>query len=45
MIIVEDFDDIKRAMEIPEDLKAIEPEDWIYEESRQEMRFGDEHIR
>lgn len=42
MIFIEDLEDIKRSMEMPDDLKAIEPEDWIYEDERRELRFGDE---
>lgn len=45
MIYIENPDDIKRAMELPQDDKNIEPEDLVYQEERQEMRFGDEFPR
>ena len=37
---IEDLKEIRRSMELPNDVKSIEPKDWIHDEERKILRFG-----
>jgi len=40
MIYIQDLEEIKRMMGLPEDDKNIEPEDLVYKEEKETLRFG-----